>query len=208
MERGPCSVDGCDKSWLANGLCSTHYHRVRSHGVTADPTAAPLRGACRVDGCPDSVKARGLCGMHLRRWHRAGSTDAPITAGVRTCRRCRATLPADAVTKTSLICISCRPAWAAEQRAKVLPRTKAVRQRAAELHAEQSGKCAICRIEEADAPKAVLHVDHIHGTDIIRGLLCANCNLALGLFQDDPLRMQAAIGYLRRAAVPVARRAE
>lgn len=197
-ERGPCSVDGCETPWHASGWCLTHYHRMRSHGVTDDPAAAPLLGACRVDQCPDAVKARGLCSMHLRRWYRTGSTDTPITTGTRTCRRCRQTLPADAVTKTSLICISCRPAWAAERRAKVLPRTKAVRQRAAELHAEQDGRCAICHIEEAEAPKSTLHVDHIHGTEIIRGLLCANCNLALGLFQDDPVRMRAAIAYLRR----------
>ena len=56
---------------------------------------------------------------------------------------------------------------------------------------QQGGVCAICNMEHES-----YHVDHDHVTGRIRGILCFKCNNALGLFQDDPDRLQAALGYL------------
>lgn len=65
------------------------------------------------------------------------------------------------------------------------------------LYAEQSGKCAICkRGEMNDALKHILAVDHEHGTKNVRGLLCGQCNSAIGLLQDNPHIIQAAANYL------------
>jgi hypothetical protein len=61
------------------------------------------------------------------------------------------------------------------------------------LLAEQGGQCAICR-RIMDKP----NVDHDHQTNTVRGLLCNNCNLAIGLLQDDALVVEAAALYLRR----------
>ncbi len=67
----------------------------------------------------------------------------------------------------------------------------------------QAGVCAIC----AEKPKGGrLAVDHIHGTETVRGLLCGRCNTALGLFKDDPERLAVAIKYLRRARAATRRR--
>jgi hypothetical protein len=42
--------------------------------------------------------------------------------------------------------------------------------------------CGICGKPEADLPK-LHHVDHDHQTDLIRGILCNNCNLKLGWYE-------------------------
>jgi hypothetical protein len=56
------------------------------------------------------------------------------------------------------------------------------------------GKCAICK-------RALrLHIDHDHATGRVRGLLCSNCNLGIGLFGEDVQRMRQAIHYLRERA--------
>lgn len=69
------------------------------------------------------------------------------------------------------------------------------------LTAAQAGRCAVCRQPETalnprtGAPK-VLAVDHCHRRGGVRGLLCQNCNTALGLLGDDPSRLAAAIAYI------------
>lgn len=42
-----------------------------------------------------------------------------------------------------------------------------------------------------------LYIDHDHNTNKVRGLLCSNCNTALGKFKDDILILEEAIRYLK-----------
>ncbi|MFJ6621096.1 endonuclease VII domain-containing protein [Kitasatospora sp. NPDC091335] len=63
------------------------------------------------------------------------------------------------------------------------------------LWESQGRRCAICRT--AFASRFV--VDHCHATGATRGLLCSNCNTALGLFADEAERLRAAASYLDRA---------
>lgn len=63
-----------------------------------------------------------------------------------------------------------------------------------ELLEKQNGVCAIC--EQEDDGDRPLAVDHCHETDAVRGLLCFRCNMAIGYFQDDPRRLEAAARYL------------
>lgn len=66
------------------------------------------------------------------------------------------------------------------------------------LYEAQGGKCAICKHEEDTDRYANLSVDHCHTAGHVRGLLCNNCNRALGMFKDDPTVLDAAAAYLRR----------
>jgi len=59
----------------------------------------------------------------------------------------------------------------------------------------QNGKCKICNINKCLTGKR-LAVDHDHATGKVRGLLCGNCNKALGLFKDSATIIEAAIAYL------------
>jgi hypothetical protein len=62
----------------------------------------------------------------------------------------------------------------------------------ARLVAEHGEACGICRRVPVDG----LRVDHDHTTGAVRGLLCRNCNVALGLLQDDPALLARAGRYL------------
>lgn len=57
----------------------------------------------------------------------------------------------------------------------------------------QSYKCLIC---EREGNNRILSVDHDHTTGKVRGLLCNNCNIALGIFKEDIPIMKKAIKYL------------
>lgn len=64
---------------------------------------------------------------------------------------------------------------------------------------EQKGCCAICGIfKEKTERHHRLVVDHCHDTGVFRGLLCHNCNVALGLLGDNINSLHNAIFYLRK----------
>lgn len=46
-----------------------------------------------------------------------------------------------------------------------------------------------------------LSIDHDHTTGKVRGLLCNNCNRAIGLLGDSIDTLEAAIAYLRKAVM-------
>lgn len=62
----------------------------------------------------------------------------------------------------------------------------------------QKGRCAICGCKLDSSRYTRFAGDHDHKTGKLRGLLCTNCNTALGLMKDSPLRLQSAIDYLKR----------
>lgn len=59
---------------------------------------------------------------------------------------------------------------------------------------KQNGECAICG--QISSESRTLDVDHCHKSGKIRGLLCPNCNVGLGNFQDNILLLQKASLYL------------
>jgi hypothetical protein len=66
---------------------------------------------------------------------------------------------------------------------------------------EQNGVCAICGEEETSirlGKTKLLAVDHDHETGEVRGLLCARCNMAIGLLNEDIDILKSAIKYITK----------
>jgi hypothetical protein len=59
--------------------------------------------------------------------------------------------------------------------------------------AAQRGGCAICLKTDQ-----MLYIDHDHRSGKVRGLLCVNCNTALGRFQDSLESLKRAVEYLKQ----------
>lgn len=62
------------------------------------------------------------------------------------------------------------------------------------LLSAQAGACAIC----GDDIRYRATVDHNHLTGMVRGLLCNGCNIGLGRFRDDPIRLHRAADYIEK----------
>ncbi|MFB6521786.1 endonuclease VII domain-containing protein [Streptomyces sp. NPDC056401] len=119
--------------------------------------------------------------------------EAPV--GHKYCRRCKEIKPHSewdrnktASDGRSTRCKACR---AVESRAGHLKRsygmTEADRD---EMIAAQGGICLICK------KRAAVHVDHCHTTGRVRGVLCFNCNTAIGKLGDDPDAARRVVSYL------------
>ena len=59
----------------------------------------------------------------------------------------------------------------------------------------QGGMCKICGIHQEEINKS-LRVDHCHKTNKVRGLLCHNCNVTLGLIKENIETLKKMIEYI------------
>lgn len=57
--------------------------------------------------------------------------------------------------------------------------------------------CAACNTHQLEL-SVPLNVDHNHETGQVRGLLCGNCNRALGLIKDSAETLSNLIKYLQK----------
>jgi Autographiviridae endonuclease VII len=91
-----------------------------------------------------------------------------------------------------------RPEYKSRARAKATGMTQALWDLS---WARQEGCCAICRVSLSHIHTANSHghkmcADHNHQTKIPRGILCSNCNKAIGFFKDSAQLCRAALEYL------------
>jgi hypothetical protein len=66
----------------------------------------------------------------------------------------------------------------------------------------QNNCCRICKDDIRGRSKGgylKANIDHDHVTKVVRGLLCARCNMGLGHFKDEIRLLAAAIVYLQDA---------
>lgn len=185
-----CSAEGCGRRATCKGYCGMHWARVRRYGDPSVLRRLPngVTKPCTHEGCGNAAMARGLCQRHYDQWrtlHVPGRREMQDEA-----RRRYATANPKDPKKVRLQVL--RTKWSLMEEAYVA------------LLGAQGNCCAIC---EAcfDNPLSA-SVDHDHDCcpydgscgACIRGLLCGNCNRALGMMGDDPARLRLAADYLER----------
>lgn len=123
----------------------------------------------------------------------------PIDAREFTIRICKACnlgfVPTGTVHR---ICKTCAPVASDYGR---WSKYKITRQQYDAMLVASSGFCAICQETMNDKPHGP-QIDHCHDTGLIRGLLCSNCNTALGLMGDNAETLQRAAAYLTAGRSP------
>lgn len=88
-------------------------------------------------------------------------------------------------------CKSCCSDWKREQNFKV--RYKISIEEYEQMLVFQNKKCQIC--DETLEPKKTV-VDHCHTTGAVRGLLCYNCNNAIGFLKENIRAALKLIDYI------------
>lgn len=175
MTKPNCPMPGCTSGQLvyARGRCSPCYQRWRKHGHDYAPSkdVSTYHRLTDVDG-ESKTATCSICG-HTR-IVRGGQHEAKRDQDYRW--RC--------ITKN------------ARGREFCLQRDYGLtRDEYEAMHEAQGGLCAICRRPQGSNRE--LAVDHCHDTGRVRGLLCWNCNSAIGLLGDTFKGIIAAVEYLR-----------
>lgn len=198
LQHETCTVEGCVRPHKARGLCAAHYqHHLRGVPLKPEitPRAKPPSPICSEEGCSDPVKAKGLCKAHYQRLLRHGHTRPttrqrePKPCSVEGCashRYAKGMCHQHYQRKNVLAAkYGVTPAWVAQT-----------------LDA-QGGVCGICQrgqraVNGSTGKLFDMNVDHCHTTGKVRGLLCHNCNRALGMFDDSPDILRRALAYLEK----------
>ena len=195
MQRGICSVDGCDKPHKARGWCNSHYGRFKRGvevGVSLRQRDRNKPSCCIEEGCDSPVKAKGLCHKHYQALLRYGFVKNPNRK--KPTKSC-------CITECEGIVYCQDRCHAHYMKLRVYRQHNLTEENYNQLLAEQNGVCKICQSPEtATSGRSTkvkdLAIDHDHKTGKVRGLLCSSCNRALGLFEDNPARLESALNYL------------
>lgn len=223
-QHGPrtkqCSVPDCPWPARRYGFCNTHSNRYRKYGDPMVDIPIRVKGTektiCSMDECPYVVKAHGWCHKHYDRWLNHGDPlwtppvkMRPASPGHKWCLTCNLELPVIEFTNSnknsdglSSRCGECTWKWYITRQYNIT-----VEWYQKQL-IQQGGVCAICKRPETrvDSSGRIhrLSVDHDHACcadqkscgKCVRGLICSNCNHALGNVYDDVETLLAMVDYL------------
>lgn len=189
-----CDRPGCDRKHAGRGLCGTHYQQAVSNGTLPPRLNNPEHNLTDVDQEAQTATCR-ICGpvavVVLTRVTRCANKHAEDGAKKRASRR-------DETPER-------RAARNAYHREYARARRFHLRVDAGvmDLLDRAGWQCEICA-----KPVGVStgNIDHDHACcddkyqtcgSCIRGILCTQCNTAIGMIGDDPEVLSAAADYLR-----------
>ena len=128
------------------------------------------------------------------------------------CKECRKRVKAESLAANPIPPAKRREytaRWKARhpQRAKASERRHGLRrygltpERYAQMVTDQRGVCAICHkpesvVDPQSGETKPLAVDHCHGSNQPRALLCQRCNVAIGMLANNPEIMRRAADYI------------
>lgn len=198
-----CTIEGCERPLKSRGRCQSHYVELRNE---ENRLAGNL---CAFDGCDRPVLySHDLCRSHYRQVTESGKElrslqwrSKPVDGvnGQRLCRGCQEWKDRTAFSGNRTLCRRCT---------RLTGKYGLTATEFDALLAKQGGRCAICGTTDPGGNTGMWHVDHDHrccdrknGGSCSRctaGLLCNRCNMGLGYFKDDPVRLARAAAYLKR----------
>ena len=177
MSNQTCTINNCERTHFAKGLCNAHWQRMRY----AKKMDRPIRynrpnGETKVR----NEKGEKFC-INCKLWVAENNFQInPQSADKRQpyCNGCRSSR--DIIKKYGI--------------------TKSEMQ---SMLKKQGGGCEICGAETPQGDKR-WHVDHDHSCcngvitcgECVRGILCGFCNRALGQFFDSPENLSKARDYI------------
>ncbi|MGN6173164.1 MAG: endonuclease VII domain-containing protein [Streptosporangiaceae bacterium] len=163
----------------------------------------PLTLACEFCGIEftyvkTSGRRRMYCSATCKHAAQEAAKKQRAGAQVRTC----ACGSIDVARVGKPVCPACRKDPRSSESAQARERRRTLRkygiteQTWDHLLARQDGRCAICRTDTPGRRGESWHIDHDHVTGLVRGLLCQRCNLAIGMLEDSPDLLSAALRYI------------
>lgn len=219
-----CSVEGCYEITVAKGLCGTHYKRYKRHGDVKQTRSEDWGKRNRHELYPIwkgviRTHSMRLCDRWRDFWLFVEDVGKKPESNVRfqLLNRLKTAGPGNFFWQTLEL-----TAETAERRAKNVEYQRAYRATRPEkikdrdlrkrygitiddwqrIYDEQGGVCKICgqpetKIDRRQGVVRSLSVDHCHETNKVRGLLCSDCNTAIGLFKHSEFLLIKAIGYCK-----------
>lgn len=177
-----CNFNDCDKYVLAKGYCTGHYGQHQRGEQIRKLRKSPVKKKsfdnieCLFDTCQDAARVKGYCKYHYAQALRGDELTERVYKYKNTI--CEVTACGKKVSSIGL----CERHYK-RHRAYSIPRDVLI-------NLEEI--CEICGSKER------IHTDHSHLNNSFRGLLCNNCNTALGLLKENKQIAENLIKYIEK----------